>query len=257
LTNVTIPNSVTNIGANSFRGCGRLTSIIIPNGVISIGIDAFADCTNLARVSIGDHVASLRSSAFWDCPSLTNLTIGSGVRDIGDLAFADCTSLAEVAIPDNVTNIFDNVFSNCSSLSNATVGSNVWFLGEKMFAGCTNLTGLFFRGNAPLADDTALSGDNRAIVYYLPGTRGWTNTYAGRPARLWNPVARAPAVGNHQFSFDITGTTNIPVVIEAGTDLSGGVWVPLQTGTLTNGLLTFSDTAWTNSPVRFYRLRWP
>lgn len=44
LTSVVIPNSVTNIGANSFKGCTDLTSITIGSGVTDIGECAFRGC---------------------------------------------------------------------------------------------------------------------------------------------------------------------------------------------------------------------
>ena len=53
-----------------------------------------------------------------------------------------------------------------------------------------------------------------------------------------------------------TGTANIPVVVEASTNLGSG-WVPLQSVSLTNGDFYFSDPQWTNYPGRFYRLRSP
>ena len=59
------------------------------------------------------------------------------------------------------------------------------------------------------------------------------------------------------FGFTITGTTNIPVVVEASTNLRNGAWSPLQTCTLTNGSVYFSDPQWTNYPARFYRIRSP
>jgi hypothetical protein len=59
------------------------------------------------------------------------------------------------------------------------------------------------------------------------------------------------------FGFNITGTTNIPVVVEACTNLANPIWIPLQTCTLTNGSIHFSDPGWTNYRGRFYRLRSP
>jgi len=74
---------------------------------------------------------------------------------------------------------------------------------------------------------------------------------------LWNPQARSSALRSGQFSFDVTGTPDIPIVIEAATNLTNGAWVPLQTGLLSGGLLHFTDPSWTNFPARFYRIRWP
>ena len=96
---------------------------------------------------------------------------------------------------------------------------------------------------------------------YLPGTSGWGPSYAGRPAVLWNPQVQTTdgsfGVRQNQFGFDIAGTLDIPLVIEASTALAPASWLPLQTCTLTNGLLYFSDPQWTNYSKRFYRIRSP
>ena len=42
------------------------------------------------------------------------------------------------------------------------------------------------------------------------------------------------------FNFNITGTTNIPVVLEACTNLASSIWMPLQACTLTNGSVSFN-----------------
>src|SRR6266536_1147582 len=47
LTNVTIPNSVTNIGIFALSNCTRLTNATIPNSVTSIRDQAFKGCTRL------------------------------------------------------------------------------------------------------------------------------------------------------------------------------------------------------------------
>jgi hypothetical protein len=105
-------------------------------------------------------------------------------------------------------------------------------------------------------------GDNYyTTVYYLPGTTGWAtfdDDSGLGPAVLWNPQAQTGdgcfGVQTNQFGFNITGTTNIPIVIEACADLASSVWVPLQSCTLTNGSLYFCDPQWTNYPCRFYRI---
>jgi hypothetical protein len=64
-------------------------------------------------------------------------------------------------------------------------------------------------------------------------------------------------MGSNVFGFKISCGTNIPVVIEATTNLAAAEWVPLRTITLTNGSIYFSDPPWTNYPSRFYRVRSP
>jgi hypothetical protein len=57
---------------------------------------------------------------------------------------------------------------------------------------------------------------------------------------LWNPQIQTGdgsfGVQNNQFGFNITGASNIPIAVEACTNLASPVWIPLQSLTLTNGL---------------------
>jgi hypothetical protein len=64
-------------------------------------------------------------------------------------------------------------------------------------------------------------------------------------------------VQTNQFGFTISWATNIPVVVEACTDLSNPAWTPVGTNTLTDGVSYFSDSQWANYPGRYYRLRSP
>jgi hypothetical protein len=78
---------------------------------------------------------------------------------------------------------------------------------------------------------------------------------------LWNPQVRSSGatfgVRTNRFGFTITGTPNIPVVVEACTGLANPAWSPLSTNTLANGSFYFSDPNWTNYPTRLYRIRSP
>ncbi len=69
-------------------------------------------------------------------------------------------------------------------------------------------------------------------------------------------------VQNNQFGFNITGSSNLVIVVEAATNLVNPVWLSVATNTLntfvgTNGTSYFSDSQWTNYSGRFYRLRSP
>jgi hypothetical protein len=95
----------------------------------------------------------------------------------------------------------------------------------------------------------------------LPGVTGWSNTFAGLPAVLWNPFIQTGdgsfGVRTNYFGFDITGTANIPIVVEACVNLTNPVWTALQSLTLTNGLFYFREPAQTGMTGRYYRISSP
>ncbi|MBR2875733.1 MAG: leucine-rich repeat domain-containing protein, partial [Clostridia bacterium] len=59
VTELTIPESVTEIKDYAFRGCTSLTSTTIPNSVTSIGRLAFYSCDSLTSITIPDGVTSI------------------------------------------------------------------------------------------------------------------------------------------------------------------------------------------------------
>ena len=254
---------VTGIGDSAFYGLTNLTGITIPASVTNLGDAAFAACVNLAHLAIGKGITTIKGGYEQGYDKATWGT------------FMWCSSLTRLAIPDNVTKIGDGIthlggalgaFYGCSGLTNVTIGKGLAYLGAGAFNYCNNLAGVYFQGNAPTLGidyfgEDSFHPDELVTLYYLPGTTGWSSTYAGRPTKLWNPQAQTTdgsfGVRQNQFGFDIAGTPEIPVVIEASAALAPASWIPLQTCTLTNGLLYFSDPEWTNYSKRFYRIRSP
>ena len=95
--NTVIPNSVTAIGDNAFKGITGMTSIEIPNSVVSIGDNAFAFCFDLTGdLVIPNSVETIGESAFFQCEGLDGkLVIGESVSYIGDMAFRKCSHVSE------------------------------------------------------------------------------------------------------------------------------------------------------------------
>jgi hypothetical protein len=110
-----------------------------------------------------------------------------------------------------------------------------------------------------IADPFAF-GIDPMTVYYLPDTTGW-GYFDGFPTVLWNPTIQVAdgsfGVKDNQFGFNVSGTADIPFVVEACTNLADPMWQPLQTNTLAGGIFYFGDSQWTNYPGRFYRIHWP
>lgn len=76
---VTIGNSVTEIGCGAFNGCTGLTSVTIPNSVTTINDNAFNGCTGLTDVTIGNSVTDIGSGAFYGTGCYNNCSDGEFV----------------------------------------------------------------------------------------------------------------------------------------------------------------------------------
>ena len=112
-----------------FQGCN---TTIIPNSVTSIGKNAFKGCTGLTSIIIPENVRSIEEGVFENCTGLTSVTIGNGVTSIGKNAFKGCTGLTSITVPENVRSIEEGVFENCTSLTSVTIGNGVTSIGKML-----------------------------------------------------------------------------------------------------------------------------
>ena len=296
LTSVTIPNSVTTIGAAAFASCSKLTSVTIPASVTSIGDFLFRYCYSLASITIPAGVTTIGVCAF-ESTALTSVTIPAGVTTIGDMAFSYCYYLTSVTTPAGVTTIGDGAFASCTGLTNITVSSSnpayasldgvlfnkafttliqypagkagaytirasVTTIGDLAFSSCYQLTSVLFQGNPPTLGGSFVFDSTPSTLYYLPAfASNWPATLASRPTRLWNPtIQRDTSFGfaSGLFGFNISGTPDMPVKVEATTNLASGVWTLVVNANLnSSGTLSFTDPASTSLPARYYRIVWP
>jgi hypothetical protein len=61
---VTIPGSITSIGAQAFQNCASLTALTIPGSVATIGSNALGGCVNLAAITCLGNAPSTDPTAF-------------------------------------------------------------------------------------------------------------------------------------------------------------------------------------------------
>ena len=93
LTNITIPDTVGEIGGFAFYKCAGLKSITLPSLMTKISESTFYGCTRLRSIVIPDSVTSISGGAFINCTSLEKITIPASVRHIAVEAFIGCQSL--------------------------------------------------------------------------------------------------------------------------------------------------------------------
>lgn len=192
-----INKPVTHIGSSAFSQCNGLTSITIPDSVIQIETSAFYECSGLTSLTIGNGVFTIGNYAFYGCGNLTNVAIPSSVVTIGSNAFENCSGLTNITIPVSANSIGNYAFSNCTGLTSITIsGSVTGGIADYAFAGCTVLKSVFFNGDAPPMGWSVFLNDDQAVVYYLPGTVGWSPVFGTRPTMLWS----APVIANQPDS---------------------------------------------------------
>ncbi len=99
---IVIPNTVTAIGGEAFKGNKKITSVTIPGSVSQIGYSAFEGCPNLEKVIFSDPKdgaqLTIRVSAFMDCPKLTECTIPAVAKYVTGNVFKGCSSMTEIKV---------------------------------------------------------------------------------------------------------------------------------------------------------------
>jgi len=108
LTQITIPDSVTNIGMNTFAGCSSLKEVCLSDNITQIGFGLFRYCTSLTSIIIPEKVLSIENYAFEGCTSLKSLVIPASVNRICEGALKSCSNLSRIKIINPNCNIYDN-----------------------------------------------------------------------------------------------------------------------------------------------------
>lgn len=143
ITNLVIPEGVTNISAYAFYHAESITSVTFPSTLESIGENAFAH-SGLTSVDIPVGFTEIGEGAFQHCANLTSVTIPEGVTKIGNAAFVH-TGLTSLTLPSTITSMMQS-FYGCESLATLTLEDGITTLGAS-FYGCTALTSVNIPGS--------------------------------------------------------------------------------------------------------------
>ena len=113
LTELSVPQEITEIKPYAFYGCTSITSISSFGGATSIGNNAFAYCSNLSSVTIPEGITSIGAFSFGGCTSLQSASLPASLTTIGSRLFESCEALTDLyvhwissipACPNNLTN---------------------------------------------------------------------------------------------------------------------------------------------------------
>ncbi|MCR4660384.1 MAG: leucine-rich repeat protein [Clostridia bacterium] len=112
-------NRLVSLGVGTFANCYNLTDIILPNEITEIPNYFLSGCINLASISLGDELLTIGDYALANLRSIKNLYIPSKLANIGKLALLNLESLETVSCSNNNT-----TFSVSSNVLYKKIGNN-------------------------------------------------------------------------------------------------------------------------------------
>lgn len=228
LTSVVIPDTVLELGEQSFFQCTGLTSVNL-NNVTTAGKDAFRDCFHLTDIQL-NNCNHFGNTVFAGCMSLQHITLPDNVSSISYGLFYQCYSLEDIVIPDSVQTIDVSAFRFCSGLTSVSIGSGVKSIGNLAFGDCTKLKNIYVPNSNPpeityttfknIATGGTLTITSESADYwnYYEYWFGYEPNYLGY--YMWNGAAR---IGDIVYSLNDIKSGETYVICD-------GDWVTLNEG---------------------------
>lgn len=155
LKSITIPNTIVSIGYRAFEGCIGLNTVTMPNSLTSIGSSAFNGCSGLKSIVLSDKLIEIKSSAFEGCTGIKEINLPSTLISIGNCAFSGCTGIIKLEIPDSVTTMGKDAFASCTGIKELKLSESLTELSERVFYNCTGISSV----KIPESVTTILNGD--------------------------------------------------------------------------------------------------
>lgn len=148
-----------------FRGCSSLSDVTLPDGLTQIASQAFYDCKKLVDIALPSSVEIIGSSAFRAC-GIERIELPQGLRSLGSSAlaysniaeidFSKCVSLKELPI---------RCFDNCKKLTAITIPKQFEKIPEYCFYQTTNLKTVTFE-NVKILDTYAFNYSGIATIIW-------------------------------------------------------------------------------------------
>lgn len=195
ISNVVFGPYVNKIPDYAFEGCSTLSEITIPEQVTSIGAAAFSNCPNLTTVNFNAEACNSAHKANGDKvvaafnnPAITTVNFGPKVHNIPNYLFYGCRGITDLQLSPSTETIGECAFLNCSSIKQVTIPETVTSIGGRAFGGCENLSTIYFNAincvnvttydkNVPIP---AFEGSSITTVYFGDKVRSIPdNAFAG------------------------------------------------------------------------------
>ncbi len=185
------------ICSQAIQGCRTLENVTIPNSVVDIGSNVFIGISTIKHVTIGDALDygttnSYSGGNYWTMQKLfpdsyrniTSVEILDGLGRINSGAFTNCTSLTDVTVGDSVIAVTKDAFQNTALLTNAENGPV--YIGGKIlytFKGQQTTVEFEIPNGIVCIADYAFQGYSRLNAVHIPASVKGIGTYAFQSCR--------------------------------------------------------------------------
>ncbi|MBQ3664727.1 MAG: leucine-rich repeat protein [Lachnospiraceae bacterium] len=206
----------------AFEGCSSLSNIAIPDSVTNIQNYAFRNCTSLASLYIPDSVTEVRNTAFYGADGLKihvssatgdtakavsgagnfyvgedtefelnndktdvilkkytgnaeNVTIPEYINALASGVFSGNTTIKNVVMT-GVTKTYERTFFNCTSLETVIINEGLVMINTKDFSGCSALRSVVIPETVTDISDSAFENDT--IVCLMVGCNSYAKEWA-------------------------------------------------------------------------------
>lgn len=203
LQTISFPSSLTKItGRGAFYGTASLTELILPNSLTEVGMEAFWG-SGIKSLTIGSNIQKMDYCSFRDCSKLTtinipsiaawcqitfvngnvtthplefakvltlngekvtDIVIDSSINKIGDYAFYGYEELKSVRFEKGITSIGDYSFQGCTGIEILEFPDGLASIGHNSFEGCTSIKRIKFSGTISRIDYSAFANCNNIEV---------------------------------------------------------------------------------------------
>ena len=165
---ITIPDSVREIGPQSMIGCSSLNKLTIPEGPTNISEGAFMVNMFLYDVEIAGTVKTIGAMAFQhenmdEEQEGCRLVLHEGIESIGAEAFSRGRWIRELVVPDSVTSLDESAFAEQWMLKSAELGTGVTALPAGLLGGCYERESVTLNGAVASVGDNALTGCEKLV----------------------------------------------------------------------------------------------